>query len=273
MNICLYRNPKEPGKVAKEVKSFSAELTQKNIPFFIADQLNDQHPSAIYAIGGDGTFHRCINENIENKPIYFIQSGTGNDWIKNFEKKHPLTSQMYSVDALLVNHHKALNSLGVGFDALIAKKSFDIPVKLSAFKYVIPVLRHLFFYKEKEWELTIDNQPYRGKFFMISIGNGAHAGGGFKLFPQARIDDGKMDVLIIKQCTWLQRLTYVFKVMRGRHHSLKVVHYFQCHEILIKAKNPFHYQCDGELYHATSLHIQVAPLSVLTYNKPIKPGL
>ena len=228
-------------------------------------QLRLLQQAHIIVAGGDGTFHTAINHaDVKTNSFSIMPVGSGNDFASNFKRRDiaELAAQIkckqyVQCDIMRINEVYVHNVCGVGFEALVAEKARK--TKPASLKYIIPVMRNLFVYKPIRAKIEADNFHYHDRVFMVSMGNGEQAGGGFKLFPKAKLNDGKLDLLLIKPPNLWQRLLYVFLVNLGKHLTLKPVEFRQVSSCSIELEGVETFQADGELYKADKLMVQVLP--------------
>ncbi|WP_041366836.1 diacylglycerol/lipid kinase family protein [Natranaerobius thermophilus] len=255
----LTSSPKEAGKLA-------SELIQEGC-------------SKIAIIGGDGTLHEAINgQNIINDRVAFgiIPAGTGNDLVRTLNIPNDplqacqviLDGYYQKIDLGLINGETYfVNTAGVGFDVEIAKlmnsnKRLFFNGKGS---YFISILRTLITYSNLNLILETDDKSTEiSNCFLLSIGNAKYIGGGIKLIPSAKPNDGYFHLLIAKD---IKRTTVVRKfasIYKGNH-----VDNYQVMEIKTKTikiepgtKNTglsINYHSDGEIYGSIPAHIQLIP--------------
>lgn len=230
-------------------------------------ELAQIHHSHIIITGGDGTVHIAVNTaDLETNTFSIVALGSGNDFIKNFKRNkfaallsNIKTQKATPVDLIQINEKKAAVLAGIGFDAHVSNAAHQQNWKIPAIKYIIPVIRHMFFYKGLKMKITGKDLEYTGRVFMLSCGNGFRAGGGFKLYPQAKIDDGKMDVLLIEPPTFWQKLKYVWLVNFGKHLNLNIVKYVQTDKISVELEQEDFYNTDGDVYRAKRMDIRILP--------------
>lgn len=221
----------------------------------------------ILSVGGDGTFHIAINHaDLESNTFSCIALGSGNDFITGFPRRglevlalRIMQNLEQKVDVINCNGVYVHNIAGIGFEALIAQKAHEKNYGIPALKYIIPVVRNLFSFKPITIEFYSTDFQYNGKAFMLSMGNGKRAGGGFKLFPKANIRDGLMDILLIKPPGIFQKLRYVWLVNFGKHLNLRIIEYRQIKECKITLPYPQKFEADGDMYVAQELRVAVMP--------------
>lgn len=269
MNLFLYFNPQSGGYSQAEIARIQeAVLSRFHHVTLISDlkQLEALQGAHIIAAGGDGTIHRVINHcNIENNSFSFLPLGSGNDFYRNFGKKK-LEEILQAIqegrkqycDVLQVNEHLAINVAGVGFEALVAQKAVKSKILPKTLKYLLPVLVHIWLYKGVLANIQCGEWKYTGKVYLASCGNGKWAGGGFKLFPNGKTNDGKLDFLLIKPLNIFQKLQYMIWVLLGKHTTLKNAYYAQSDAVKIEFTEGLGlYDADGEVYTSENVVIKI----------------
>ena len=188
--------------------------------------------------------------------------GSGNDFAANFRRlsiaelaQKIVSDSITPCDVLRINDVYAHNVCGTGFESFVAGKARK--VRWPALKYILPIARYMFFYKPMQFKITAPEFFYEGETFLVTIGNGNRSGGGFRMFPKADLHDGKMDMVIIKKHSIIQRLLYVFLVNFGKHLHLKPVVFKQVSSCKIELNDEYSFQADGDLYSSNILNITV----------------
>lgn len=269
MNLFLYFNPQSGGYTAAKIAHIQETIVSRfHHVTLISDlhQLGELQHAHIIAAGGDGTIHRVINHcNIENNTFSFLPLGSGNDFYRNFGRKK-LEEILKAIqegrkqhcDVLQVNEHLAINVAGVGFEALVAQKADKNSIVPKTLKYLLPVLVHIWPYKGVLANIQCGELNYHGKVYLASCGNGKWAGGGFKLFPNGKTNDGKLDFLLIKPLNIFHKLQYMIWVLLGKHTALKNAYYTQSDAVNIEfAEGEGLYDADGEVYSAKNVVIKI----------------
>ena len=165
------------------------------------------------------------------------------------------------IDVGKVNGKYFINGLGIGFDAWVVKKSLSVKMLRGNLVYLYSVLTTLFNYKSTHLKIEMNNSHFDNEFFMLTVGNGPALGGGFKLTPNARIDDHLFDICLINTMAIGQILMNLVKVYSGKHIYHPKVETFQTEKLLVKSDKPFAAHVDGEIlgYNLTELNISIEP--------------
>ena len=238
-------------------------------------------PARFYACGGDGTLREVTNGayGAENVSVGCIPLGTGNDFVKAF-KKHDfnnietaLTATEKKIDLLLINEKSyCINLCNIGFDA-------DVAHNVSRFKrFFSGILAYNFsvFYClvgkiSRTMEIHIDGEILKGEFLLCACGNGNAYGGGYISAPLAQVDDGLIDVCILKKVSKLKFINLINVYKAGMHliePSLKdVITYKKCKRITLAFPKETIFCMDGEIEHAKTVDIQILP-KALTFLVP-----
>lgn len=235
------------------------------------------HPGlqAIVAVGGDGTVHEVVNGLIDkNVPFGYIPSGSGNDFARaegipiNPLKalKRIFQHRSYLIDTAEINGRRMIGSLGIGFDGQVAQavNLSQWKARLGKLSYVwgfSHVLRH---FQPQQVNVNIDGQTstYDG-VWLIAVTNIPNYGGGMKICPDARWDDGQLDICVVHGISRGKLLALFPSVFRGSHIRYSAVTMKRGKEIHVTSEKPMIVHADGEIIGETPLTIKISPQSLL----------
>jgi diacylglycerol kinase (ATP) len=255
--------------VCNTLKSFKENSKQ------LATLVHSFSPTKIWVSGGDGTLHLFINSLPQNQwhlPVAIIPTGTGNDFIKNYSTKPTfyaclqaaLQGTAQPADVWQCNGRLFVHGIGIGFDGQVVESMVQNKTPLSGFlAYYYHVLRLLFTYREKQFKLTANAQLKGFDGFMVTIGNGHTFGGGFKITPQAQINDGMLDVCAISAVPVFKRPQYLKKVENGKHLHLPFVNYFTTDKLSLKTAVTMPGHIDGELFYSDVFDVAAHPQKLM----------
>lgn len=273
--ILILINPHaDKKKVGKITGKILASLSKKNISF---DQYIEWPAELIgykevWLIGGDGTVNYFLNfYNSIEIPIVIFKGGTGNDFATRLYGKVNVKEQINKVldaeakyvDAAECNGRKFINGVGIGFDGEILKSINAIRLLGGHLGYLWVVLRKIFSFKERHYQIEYDNTDLSGKFLLVMITNSSSTGGGFLVSPEAEIDDGKLNMVLCKPLPVLKRLQYLPVIEKGKHLYKKFIVHKKISNIKIVCEKETLAQIDGELFSAKTFDIKVLPKSYL----------
>lgn len=221
----------------------------------------------VAAAGGDGTINNLLNAMTPGGVLGIIPAGTANVIGRELgiplkigeAVKVLLTGAVQNVDTAVCNGRKYLFVAGFGFDAAVAGSVGGWRKKLlGRAAYHIAGLASFITYRPPKLKITCDGKVYRGSYALIA--NMRRYGGELFFAPQARFDDGILDLVLLKRFSvgsMLRLLNFargngrfpadVAESVRGRH-------------FVVEADRPTPYQLDGEVFpEAERFEITLAP--------------
>jgi diacylglycerol kinase (ATP) len=270
--ILLLLNPLgNKNRIYKILSEISSVLSQRKISFnffseFWPAEINSY--KEVWLIGGDGTVNYFLNHytNIEI-PIVIFKGGTGNDFATRLYDKIIVIEQISkvleaaprSVDAAECNGRRFINGVGIGFDGEVLKSMKAIRLLGGHLGYLWVVLRKIFSFKEGIFQIQSDDTNLSAKYLLVMITNSTTTGGGFIVSPEARIDDGKLNMILCKPLRILKRLKYLPVIEKGKHLYKDFILHKEISEIKIICEKETLAQIDGELISAKIFDIKILP--------------
>lgn len=271
-SVCVIINPASGrgrgGKILPQVRSAfdGIGVTDFRVTSGRATELGlalnaiDKGCSTIVAVGGDGTWSNIANailQSGEDVILAPIAAGTGNDFAKGLgvdvrdvaEIARLVRAESFRrVDAGKAGSKFFINSLGFGFDPAVLAQTERIPILRGSSVYIAAALSQLFKYRGSGVRIRSGmNEVRQLKPLLIEFANGRHLGGAFLIAPDARIDDGLLDVVAISDASPLGRLRLFIAATRGKHVSLPNVHIEKSTVVTLEFDEPPQCQRDGEL--------------------------
>lgn len=272
------------GSGEKNLKKITAYCDKNNIEYKVhitqeaghatrlATELVERGSKTIVAIGGDGTFSEVLNgiTSFEKTSLGFIPSGRGNDFahglglpldpIKALEiiiKNEPL-----ALDYIQVGDKRCLNVAGTGLDIDVLKRVAGRQGKMT---YLGSLLYCVWHFDPYSIDVTVNGETTNYKAVMVGICNGTQFGGGMKLSPNSRLDDGLLDVIIIQMPENGKILSPLFKFLKGKHLDLPITKVIQCEEVIIRPTDGRPVQMDGEIKENFILDCKIAKGELKTF--------
>lgn len=261
-------NKKRIGKIVSQV---SAVLSSRNILF---TSFTDSWPNEInsykevWLIGGDGTLNYFINfYNRIDIPIVVFKGGTGNDFATKLydnisvseQIEKILESEIKFVDAAECNGRRFVNGVGIGFDGEVLKSINSIRLLGGHLGYLWVVIRKIFSFREKDYKINFDKNALSRKFLLVMITNSTTTGGGFIVSPKAKINDGKLNMVLCKPQPVMKRLQYLPIIEKGKHIDKDFIIHKEVTNVQVECENETLAQIDGELFSARTFDIKVLP--------------
>lgn len=215
-----------------------------------------------YACGGDGTANEVANGIIgyDNAAMTVIPVGTGNDFLKNFgddmekfrDAENLWDGPQFPMDAIDVNGRVALTIACSGIDARVARdvhKYSESPLLDGKGSYIYSLaVNFLFKGIGTHWTITLDDVTTEGDWSLVSVCNGRYYGGGFMPVAEARMDDGVLNTLVVREVNRRTFLKFVGPYSRGEYAKFPEYAHCSCPKVVhIHSEKPDIVTClDGE---------------------------
>lgn len=244
-----------------------------------AENVANDGVSVLVVFGGDGTLNEVVNGlNGRPTPICVVPVGTANCLTKEFGQsaepedviRRLESMQTRMLDSFTVNFERALLFAGAGFDGEVGRKvCHSRRGHLSQLAYVVPLFQTMITYHFPRFKVEIDGQVVEENATFVEVGNVSTFGGPISLLPEAKPDDGVLDVLIMNTWRRTRILRYlamscIAKNVRGRNLRL-----LRGREIALTAEQEVPYQVDGDFAGHLPLRISVLPKSVCLVVDPV----
>jgi diacylglycerol kinase (ATP) len=247
--------------LATERPGHGAQLTR--------DALEDG-ASLVIAWGGDGTINEVASQ-LAFRDVSFgvIPSGSGNGLAR--ELKIPChVAQAFAtafaaservIDAGEIEGRLFFNVAGVGLDARVAHEFAGTGLERRGFsRYVEIATRHLWSFQAGQYRIVADGVATDTRALIIAVANGRQYGNGAVIAPDARIDDGRLDVVVVGERSALRALTQMPMLFSGRIGRVPGITMIPAHDVVITSPDPMIYHADGEpCVGGTSLHLRIRP--------------
>lgn len=223
----------------------------------------------IVAVGGDGTVNEVASAIAGTDTVLgVIPYGSGNGLsrflsvpmnaegaIKGINK-----GRVLKIDAGKMNGKWFFNMAGMGFDAHISHVFAQGSKKRGFVSYLKSSLQEVTNYKSQTYELTIDGVYYRREAFMLSLANSSQYGNNAHVSPTASVQDGLLDVCIIKPFPLYRFLEMGLRMFTKTSEGSRFVEIVKGKHIVIKRTQPGPIHLDGEPRAAgIDLDIEVFP--------------
>jgi len=260
------------GKTGKKISKLVTSLNEHKFDYEIELTKAPQHAIQltqdavnkgyrnIVAVGGDGTLNEVVNGimlsgKAEEINLGILPEGGGNDFAANFKLSSNIDKAVNilqrfnqrKIDVGKIEDNYFINALGIGFDARVAIISNKIKYLNGLPRYLLAVIKALVSLKMVEAEIIMDTCTIKNPFLLLSIGNGLSTGSGFLLTPEARVDDGLLDICLINKANRRRVLSLLPAAIKGKHLKEPEVVIHQTRSIEITSKKPLPIYYDGEL--------------------------
>lgn len=268
--IALAVNPKAGGglsiKLAKQLVSLLTFRRISHVSFTNTWPASFDEFTDVWIIGGDGTLNYFINHySTINVPLVIFKGGTGNDFAwklygdcsteEQFELV--LNAKPKPVDAASCNNFLFINGVGIGFDGEVLESMKAIRFIGGHIGYYLVVLKKILTFKESSFKIYSKSLLAEEKFLLVMINNSSRTGGGFLVSPKASVNDGLLDLVIVKPLNIWKRFFYLPKIEKGKHLHLPFVNHVTGTEFTVECGGELSAQLDGELIKARRFTISL----------------
>lgn len=270
--------PKIANILDKSGQPYSAYLTrEQGDATRLAAKAVEEGAELVVAVGGDGTIKEVLNGIVLKETIFgIIPLGTGNGFRHSTaipgQWEEALNGLSYwsprLVDVGSVNKSLFLNVVGIGLDAAVEQLASGKYHNLKGFLAYVPAfIEELASFKHFKASLNYNNHDQLIKdALLVLVSNGAYYGGQMCIAPQASIDDGKLDLTVIRNIQPTETALLAAQVLLKLPLNHDSVSLEKLTKITVTADNDVPIHIDGEVVVSQSIEIEIIPkaLKLLT---------
>jgi len=223
---------------------------------------------ALVVCGGDGMVHLGAQAVTGTEtPLGIIPAGTGNDVARYLDlpRSDPALAadvvargKERTIDLARVGSVYFVTVLAAGFDAIVNERANAMTWPKGQMRYSLATLAELRVLTPIPYVLELDGVEERLEATLVAVGNGPSFGGGLRITEGAVLDDGMLDVVVIKPLSKLDLLRTYPKLFRGTHVHHPQYRHHRVRRVTVAAPGIVAY-ADGERIGALPLTIEVAP--------------
>jgi len=275
LNILFVYNKKAGKKFEPSVVNTITELMPQSVDYAFIDirEVESTEVSSynvLVAIGGDGTVNTVAKIALENnKTLAVIPKGSGDGLARflgisrniNAAVETLLNGTEINIDTAKVENVFFINVAGAGFEAEVAHKFGKEGIR-GLKGYAKTIIESFGGRKEQEVRLSLDGKETTIPFFSISIANGSQWGNNFEIASAADIQDGLLDVAIMRKPKWYQVLGLISFLKSKKQKNTKLFTYYKASEIELSGSGE-RWHIDGEpVMLKNTKHIVINPKSL-----------
>lgn len=225
--------------------------------------------------GGDGTLHHAIRDlDLANTVLGILPFGSGDDFAKALEIPATLhkacdvliDGEVRRVDVARVNETRYLGIASIGLDSEVAQwVNEHARAGIRSLVYLWALARVLPRYQHKTIVLRIEGRLHEQQIMLAVIANNSRYGGGIEIAPTARLDDGLLDLHLVRRCSKARLLMTLPLAYRGAHLSSPLVSWQRSDSFEIDSDEPLDVFADGEYVTQTpaAFSLEPSPLQVM----------
>ncbi|WP_233188977.1 diacylglycerol kinase family protein [Subtercola sp. Z020] len=231
-------------QVVERLRSDGYEVNELRAPDFEALKVAAraalaEHPDALIVVGGDGMVSLGVNlVGGTSTPLGIVPTGTGNDSALGLGIPFELPAALDALAAALARGPRTIDlghlthaggelwfasALSAGFDARVNERANRMRRPRGASRYTIALLVELLRLRSRRYDLVVDGVPRSVSSVLLAVANNSSIGGGMLIAPDARLDDGALDLFIVAPVSRLRFLRLFPKVFKGTHAGESIV--------------------------------------------------
>ena len=230
MRVIILLNPTaKRGKARVLLERALKVFRRENVQFDVRQSQSSRHltelaktaaeekPDLIVSAGGDGTHHYVINGLFGSEvPLGFLPMGTGNDFGNGVGMPPDvqsaaaavLTGQVRAIDVARAGTTIYGCIAGMGFDSTVTRYANEHARWLNgSLAYTWSLLRCMHEYRPQQLEIITEGESFSGDVVFAVVGNNVSYGGGIRLAPRAKLNDGLLDICVVPYMSRLELLT------------------------------------------------------------------
>lgn len=262
---------------------------EKDATRFVKDVCSKTNDDVcFFACGGDGTLNEVCSGayGYKNAIVSVFPCGSGNDFVKCFERgsfddvRNVMKGEVIPIDLMKVDDRYCVNVCNFGFDTVVARNVNEDRKKHghgSKFSYTTGIIKALAIAMKNKAKVYLNDELLNesGTYLLCTVGNGQYVGGSFNCSPRALLNDGLLEVCLVKCLSRIRFFTMVNDYVEGNHldkeRYKKYITYRRVNKIRVEAPEGFDYTVDGEIIHSTEMHVEVLKnaIRLLAPGKPI----
>lgn len=246
----------------------------------LAGKAAEDGVDVVVGVGGDGTLNEIINGVYAVSKgfdcgIGMVPQGTANDFATYFgiPQDDPVAAlrlvaegRARHVDVGRVNGELFANVASGGFGAqVVSETSPALKKVVGKLAYVLTGLASMPSLESRPAKITGEDFSWEGELFSVNVGNSGQAGGGLRVCPRARVDDGLLDVLIVPEMPLRNAVQLYDEMRNGWLAESDLVVYAQSPWFQVEAPGGIHVNLDGESRGGESFRFDLLPRAMPLY--------
>jgi diacylglycerol kinase (ATP) len=239
----------------------------------VRESLQRGEATQIISVGGDGLFHLLLQFVIEFKvPLAIAPGGTGNDFYRtlgwfghdlDLYLDHLVSTKPTLVDVGVVDGEYFGAVLSSGFDSVVNERANSMKWPKGPAKYNAAIALEFPKFTPIEFRIYADEKYLEVNAMLIAIGNGRSYGGGMQVCPNADLQDGLLDIMILHPVSKLEFIKVFPTVYKGTHVDHPQVEVIRAKQVRIESSAIAY--ADGERIGQLPVQVESLPQTLLTW--------
>lgn len=264
--------------IDKDIFDYTIKMTEysKHASILSSEAVEQQY-FAVVAAGGDGTINEVAQSIQGSKTaLGIIPFGSGNGFSYHIGVRRDVVKAIQminlchtqAIDTGMANDHFFINVAGLGLDATVAYKT-KLNKRRGFFPYFLQTLRESFGFQFMKLSITTSEENWSGEYAMAVVANGSVYGYDFAVAPEAILNDGLFDVLLVRKAAIWKYFLLAIRMLTKTFHKSSLVHFFKTDSLTIIQENNKYFQVDGEgMLAETTIDFKLIPQNLLILSQP-----
>lgn len=221
----------------------------------------------VVALGGDGLVNLALQAVAGTDLVLgVVPAGTGNDIARSLGLPADALSaaevvvrgRSRSVDLGRADGRWFAGVLGSGFDSMVNERANRMTWPAGRARYNLAILAELRTFVPVPFVIELDGVAWHTEAMLVAVGNGSSYGGGMKVCPEARLDDGLLDLTVLGRISKAEFVRVFPSVYKGTHVLHPAVTVRRARTVALRAPGVTAY-ADGERVGALPVTCEVVP--------------
>lgn len=219
--------------------------------------------------GGDGTVNLALDALLEaGLPVGLLPLGTANDLARSLEIPENideainiiLRGHLRKIDVARANDVSFVNAIGMGLGPQMTREmDSNTKSRYGVLAYLIGIVRAFGRQRDFAARIESDHGRHEGHYIQITVANGIHYGGGMTVADDARIDDGLLDVLLVRRQSRWSLLGSALRFKLGHTRNADYLSHWRCKSLSIETEHELEVTADGEFLTCTPVECEMMP--------------
>jgi diacylglycerol kinase (ATP) len=236
---------------------------------------SDPGVDGVVAVGGDGLVNLAVQVVAgTGVPLGIIPAGSGNDIARALGI--PRGDPVAAADLVLAGTTRAVDLgradgrwfagvLGSGFDSMVNERANRMSWPTGRSRYNLAILAELRVFRPVPFVLELDGERWETEAMLVAVGNGSSYGGGMRVCPDARLDDGLLDVTVLGPISKPEFLRVFPSVYKGTHVHHRAVTVRRARTVVLSSPGVTAY-ADGERVAALPVRCDAVPAALQVFS-------
>jgi diacylglycerol kinase (ATP) len=239
----------------------------------VRDSLQNGEATRLLSVGGDGLFNLLLQFAVEFQvALAIVPGGTGNDFYRTLGwfdydladyLEHLISTEPTLVDVGVVDGEYFGAVLSSGFDSVVNERANRMRWPKGPAKYNAAIVLEFPKFNAIDFKIFADEKVFEVEAMLIAIGNGQSYGGGMRVCPNADLQDGLLDLMILHPVSKFEFIKVFPTVYKGTHIEHPQVEVIQARQIRIESSAIAY--ADGERIGQLPVQVESLPQSLLTW--------